>query len=372
MSSLFTPIRVGAFDLSHRVVLAPLTRMRSELPGNVPGPAMVEYYEKRATPGGLLIAEATFVSRQGNGGFGSPGIENDAQAAGWREVVNAVHAKGATILLQLWHVGRVSHASLQPDGGVPVAPSMLDAGAGLGVLLEGQPGPATPPRALRTDEIPAIVEQYRAAAERAKGAGFDGIEIHAANGYLIDQFLQDGSNRRTDRYGGSTENRARFLFEVVDAVTTVWPSDRVGVRVGPSNSFNEMHDSNPGALFARVAAGLSERKIAYLHVIEPRVKGSAVVNDLPPVAAANLKPIFGGPIIAAGGFDGQSAEAILRSGAVDLVAFGRHFIANPDLPRRLKEGLALNPYRRETFYYGGQSGYLDYPTFDAPEAASAA
>ena len=372
MPSLFTPIRVGAFELSHRVVLAPLTRMRAELPGNVPGPAMVEYYEQRATPGGLLIGEATFVSRQGNGGFGSPGIENDEQAAGWREVVKAVHAKGATILLQLWHVGRVSHASLQSDGGVPVAPSMLDAGSGLRVLLEGQPGPATPPRALATGEIPTIVEQYRAAAERAKDAGFDGVEIHAANGYLIDQFLQDGSNDRTDRYGGGIENRARFLFEVVDAVTTVWPSDRVGVRVGPSNSFNEMHDGDPKALFAYVAADLRDRKIAYLHVIEPRVKGNTVVDELPPVAAANLKPIFRGPVIAAGGFDGREAEAVIRSGAVDLVAFGRHFIANPDLPRRLKEGLALNPYRRETFYYGGRNGYLDYPIFEAPEAASAA
>lgn len=370
LPSLFTPIRVGAFNLAHRVVLAPLTRMRSEMPGNVPGPAMVKYYEQRATPGGLLIAEATFVSRQGNGGFGSPGIENDEQAAGWRKVVKAVHAKGATMVLQLWHVGRVSHTSLQRNGEIPVAPSAID--AGLGVLLEGKPGPATPPRALETDEIAGVVEQYRAAARRAKDAGFDGIELHAANGYLIDQFLQDGSNKRTDRYGGSIENRARFLFEVVDAVTKVFPSDRVGVRIGPSNTFNEMHDSDPEALFSYVAAGLRDRKIAYLHVIEPRVKGNSVVNDHPPVAAANLKPIFGGPVIAAGGFDGKGAEGIVREGKVDMVGFGRHFIANPDLPRRLKEGLSLNPYRRETFYYGGDTGYLDYPTFDELETTAAA
>ena len=360
MSKLFTPIRVGAFNLTHRVVLAPLTRMRSEVPGNVPGPAMAAYYEKRATQGGLLIGEATFVSRQGNGGFGSPGIENDEQAAGWREVVKAVHAKGATMVLQLWHVGRVSHSSLQPDAGVPIAPSAVD--AGLRVLLEREPGLATPPRALETEEIAGVVEQYRAAAQRAREAGFDGIELHAANGYLIDQFLQDGSNKRTDRYGGSIENRARFLFEVVDAVTKVWPSDRVGVRIGPSNSFNEMHDNDPEALFSFVAAGLRDRKIAYLHVIEPRIKGNVVVNDHPPIAAANLKPIFGGPVIAAGGFDGKDAEAIVSEGKVDMVAFGRHFIANPDLPRRLKEGLSLNAW--DNFYYGGVTGYLDYPTLD--------
>ncbi len=362
MSKLFTPIRVGAFNLTHRIVLAPLTRMRSEMPGNVPGPAMAAYYEKRATRGGLLIGEATFVSRQGNGGFGSPGIENGEQVAGWREVVKAVHAKGATMVLQLWHVGRVSHLSLQPDAGVPVAPSAVD--TELRVLLEDEPGLATPPRALETEEIAGVIEQYRAAAQRAKEAGFDGIELHAANGYLIDQFLQDSSNKRTDRYGGSIENRARFLFEVVDAVTKIWPSDRVGVRIGPSNSFNEMHDSNPKALFSYVAAGLRDREIAYLHVIEPRVKGNTVVNDHPPIAAANLKPIFGGPVIAAGGFDGRDAEAIVSEGKVDMVAFGRHFIANPDLPRRLKEGLPLNPYNRDTFYYGGVTGYLDYSTFD--------
>jgi N-ethylmaleimide reductase len=365
LSSLFTPIRLGAFNLTHRVVLAPLTRMRSEMPGNVPGLAMATYYEKRASRGGFLIAEATFVSRQGNGGFGSPGIENDEQAAGWREVVKAVHAKGATMVLQLWHAGRASHSSLQPDAGVPVAPSAID--AELRVLLEGKPGLATSPRALETWEIAGVVEQYRAAAQRAKEAGFDGIELHAANGYLIDQFLQDGSNARTDKYGGSIENRTRFLFEVVDGVMKVWPSDRIGVRIGPSNAFNEMHDSDPETLFSYVAAGLRDRKIAYLHVIEPRVKGNTVVNDHPPVAAANVKRIFGGPVIAAGGFDGKGAEAIVSEGKVDMVAFGRHFIANPDLPRRLKEGLSLNPYRRDTFYYGGVTGYLDYPTLDELE-----
>ena len=230
MTKLFEPIRLGALDLTHRVVLAPLTRMRTEMPGNIPGDAMVDYYAQRATPGGLLIAEATYVTRQGNGGYASPGIETDAQVAGWRKVTAAVHAKGARILLQLWHVGRVSHTSLQPDGSQQIAPSAIEV-AGLGALLESGPGAATPPRELALAEIPQIVGQYRAAAERAKAAGFDGVEIHAANGYLIDQFLQDGSNKRTDIYGGSIENRSRFLFEVVDAVVAVWGSGRVGVRM---------------------------------------------------------------------------------------------------------------------------------------------
>ena len=367
MTKLFTPIRIGAFDLTHRVVLAPLTRMRAEMPGNVPGDAMVEYYAQRATPGGLLIAEATYVSRQGNGGYGSPGIETDAQAAGWRKVVDAVHAKGATILLQLWHVGRVSHASLQPDGGQPIAPSAID--AGLGALLKDGPGAATPPREIALAEIPEIVAQYRRAAERAKAAGFDGVEIHGANGYLIDQFLQDGSNKRTDAYGGIIENRARFLFEVADAVAGVWGPDRVGVRIGPNNVFNAMHDSDPKALFSYVAAGLRDRGIAYLHIIEPRIKGNIEIDVLPPIAATTLKPIFKGPVIAAGGFDREQAIAIVENGGADLVAFGRHFIANPDLPLRLRVGLPLNAYDRSTFYYGGAQGYAGYPLYRSVKVA---
>jgi N-ethylmaleimide reductase len=366
MSKLFTPVRVGALNLNHRVVLAPLTRMRAEMPGNVPGAAMADYYAQRATPGGLLIAEATFVARQGNGGYASPGIEDAAQEAGWRRVVDAVHAKGAKIVLQLWHAGRASHTELQPDGGQPVAPSALESGAGS--LIVGGYSPASAPRALDTAEIPSVVAQYRRAAERAKAAGFDGVEVHAANGYLLDQFLQDGSNQRTDAYGGSIENRARLLLEVVDAVTGVWGAERVGVRVGPSNAFNAMKDSDPAALFGHVARQLGGRRIAYLHVIEPRVVGNTEVGDQTPVAAATLKPIFGGPVIAAGGFDGAGAEAIVAAGAADLVAFGRHFIANPDLPRRLRDGLPLNAYDRDTFYYGGASGYADYPAYEAAAA----
>ena len=358
MAKLFTPIRIGALELEHRVVLAPLTRMRSVMPGNVPGATMAEYYKQRASQGGLLIAEAAFISRQGNGGYASPGIESDEQMHGWRRVVDTVHAEGARFLLQLWHVGRSSHTELQPGGGQPIAPSAIENKAG--VLLQGGYASASPARAIATREIPDIVDQYRRAAERTREAGFDGVEIHAANGYLIDQFLQDGSNKREDSYGGSIANRARFLLQVVEGVVAVWGADRVGVRIGPSNSFNDMHDSDPRALFTYVAKALGQRGLAYLHVIEPRVTGNNEVGDQTPVAASLMKSIFGGPVIAAGGFDGAGAEAIIAEGGADLVAFGRHFIANPDLPDRLRRQLPLNPYDRKTFYYGGNAGYLDY------------
>ena len=359
MSRLFTPVRVGALQLDHRIVLAPLTRMRSDMPGNVPGAAMAEYYRERGTQGGLLIAEATFVSRQGNGGYASPGIETDAQAAGWRAVVSAVHDIGARFVLQLWHVGRASHVQLQPDGESPIAPSNMASGAGS--LLKDGFAAASPARAIESGEIPGIVEEYRRAAERAIHAGFDGIEIHAANGYLIDQFLQDGSNYRQDAYGGSIENRSRLLLEVADAVAGVIGADRLGVRIGPSGSYNDMHDSDPRALFTSVAGALGRRRIAYIHVIEPRITGSSEAGDQTPMAAAMIKPAFGGPVIAAGGFDAAGADAILEAGAADLVAFGRHFIANPDLPERIRTRQPLRPYDRDTFYYGGRRGYLDHP-----------
>ena len=365
MDKLFTPARVGAFDLSHRVVLAPLTRMRSDMPGNVPGPAMRDYYRQRATPGGLLVAEATFVSRQGNGGYASPGMEDEAQLAGWRPVVEAVHEEGARFLLQLWHVGRASHTELQPGGAQPVAPSGGESGAG--VWLEHGYASASPARAIHLTEIPGIVAQYRRAAERAQRAGFDGVEVHAANGYLIDQFLQDGSNTRTDAYGGSVENRMRFLLEVVDAVAEVWSADRIGVRIAPGGGFNDMHDSNAEALFTAVARALMQRRIAYLHVVEPRVRGAGDPASQPPVASGMIKRAFGGPVIAAGAFDGSGAEAIVAAGDADLVAFGRPFIANPDLPERLRLRLPLNAYDRDTFYYGGAAGYLDYPRYAALE-----
>jgi N-ethylmaleimide reductase len=363
MSKLFSPIRIGAIDLSHRVVLAPLTRMRADVPGNVPNDLMAAYYGQRASRGGLMITEATFISPTGNGGYASPGIFTDAQVVGWRKVVDAVHAKGARILLQLWHVGRQSHVDLQPDGQAPIAPSAIQ--AEVRALLAGGPVTGSMPRAIELSEIPGLVGEYRRAAQRAKEAGFDGVEVHGANGYLIDQFLQDNSNRRTDAYGGSVENRARFLVEVVEAVKTVWGGDRVGVRIGPGNKFGGMGDSAPDMTFPHVARALARLGLAYLHVIEPRVTGNVSDDGKPPLAAGLLRPLFGGPVIAAGGFDAAGAEAILARGEADLVAFGRHFLANPDLPERLRRNLPLNAYDRTTFYYGAEKGYADYPAHEA-------
>ena len=370
MSKLFSPIRIGAIDLSHRVVLAPLTRMRADLPGNVPNELMVKYYGQRASQGALMIAEATFISPTGNGGYASPGIFTDAQAEGWRKVVDAVHAKGANILLQLWHVGRQSHVDLQPNGQAPIAPSAIQGGAR--AMLASGVAMGSMPRAIELSEIPDLVDEYRRAAERAKEAGFDGAEVHGANGFLIDQFLQDNSNRRTDAYGGSVENRARFLLEVVEAVTSVWGAERVGVRLGPGNKFGAMDDSRPEVTFPYVAQALARFGLAYLHVIEPRHTGNASEDDnllvqtsKPVVASGLLRPLFGGPVIAAGGFDAAGAEAILTKGDADLVAFGRHFLANPDLPERLRLGLPLNRYDRATFYFGGTKGYVDYSAYEA-------
>src|SRR6202051_4722836 len=362
MSKLFSPVRVGAIDLSHRVVLAPLTRMRADLPGNVPNDLMAKYYGQRASEGGLLLTEATFIAPTGNGGYASPGIFTDAQVAGWRNVVDTVHAKGAKMFLQLWHVGRQSHVDLQPNGQAPIAPSAIQ--AEVRALLPSGPAIGSMPRAIELAEIPGLVEQFRKAAERAKAAGFDGVEVHGANGYLIDQFLQDNSNRRTDAYGGSVENRARFLLEVIEAVTSVRGSDRVGVRIGPSNKVGGMVDSAPDVTFPHVARALARFGLAYLHAIEPRVTGNVSDDTQKPVAAGQLRSLFGGPVIAAGGFDGGGAEAILSDGNADLVAFGRYFLANPGLPARLRRNLPLNPYDRTTFYYGAEKGYADYPVYE--------
>ena len=368
MTSLFSPIAVGSIPLSHRIVSASLTRLRSDQPGDVPGDLMVEYYGQRASAGGLQIAEATPVSVQGRGYLGSPGIYADEQVAGWRRVTDAVHAKGGRILLQLWHVGRQSHVSMT-GGPTPVAPSAIP----VEDLVFTRDGwvPTSPSRALAVEEIAGIVEQFRQGAVRAKAAGFDGVEVHGANGYLIDQFIQDGSNRRTDLYGGPVENRARFLFEVVEAVTSVWGGDRVGVRVGPSGTFGSMSDSNPEATFGYIARELNRFGLAYLHVIEPRIVGSqALVDGQPAVAAARLRPLFKGLIIAAGGFEKESAEEIIARGDADLVAFGRHFAANPDLVERYRNGWPLNPHDRDTFYGGDARGYTDYPFHDAAAIAA--
>nr|WP_244807524.1 alkene reductase [Caballeronia zhejiangensis] len=362
MSTLFSPVKVGSYAFTHRVVLAPLTRMRAE-DGARPGPLMAEYYAQRTSPGALLIGEATIAAPEGNGYLGAPGLYDDAQIEGWKTITDAVHAKGGRIFLQLYHAGRQSNAQLQPDGGQPVGPSEIAHG-GVAYTESGWV-PNTPNRALRTDEIAGIVESFRLAAARGVKAGFDGVELHAANGYLFDQFLQDGSNRRTDEYGGPMENRARLLLDTTRAVISVWGADKVAVRLGPSGSWGDMSDSNPQALFGYVADQLDKLGIAYLHLIEPRIAGNVEddTRDQRPVAAQSLRARFRGPIIVAGGFDGDSAEAILQSGDADLVAFGRHFIANPDLPERLRKHLPLNPYDRPTFFGGTEIGYTDYPFY---------
>jgi N-ethylmaleimide reductase len=361
VSKMFSPVKVGPYTLSHRVVMAPLTRMRSE-PGDKPGNLMVQYYTQRSSEGGLIIAEATPVSRQGYGYAKAPGVYSDDQISGWKRVTNAVHSKGGRIFLQLWHVGRQSHPHLQPDGGAPVAPSAIKA-EGHAYSDNGEVE-FTMPRALDIAEIPGIIEQFRQGAQRALEAGFDGVEIHGANGYLPDQFLQDGSNKRVDEYGGPIENRARFLLEVTQAAISVWGGDRVAVRIAPSGTYGSMHDSNPEKTFRYVTGQLDRLGLAYLHVVEPRIKGTELIREgQEPIAAQHLRPKFKGPLMAAGGFTKKSAEAILAAGDADLVAFGRNFISNPDLPERLRSDLPLNRYDRSTFYGGDGRGYIDYPRY---------
>jgi N-ethylmaleimide reductase len=366
-TQLFTPFQWGTLSLAHRVVMPPLTRMRADAVAHTPSALAATYYSQRATAGGLLIAEATQISPQGQGYPQTPGIHTDTQVAAWRQVTQAVKARGATFFLQLWHVGRVSHTSFQPGGALPVAPSAL-APAGETMTNSWQRAPYEVPRALETGEIAGLIDDYRRAALRAREAGFDGVEIHAANGYLIDQFLQDHTNHRQDAYGGPVAHRMRLLLEVVDAVAQVWPLERIGVRVSPFGENGDIGDSDPCGLFLQVAGALAARGIGYLHVIEPRSRAGLKdgVNDAaPPSMAAVLRTAFPGPLIASGGFTAESAEQALRDGSADLIAFGRAFIANPDLPQRLAAGAPLNGHHRPTFYGGDARGYTDYPTLDA-------
>lgn len=360
MSKLFSPTTIGPYEIGHRVVLAPLTRMRAG-EGAVPGPLMVEYYAQRASKGGFMISEATIAAPNGSGYLGSPGMFTEAQAVGWKKVIDAVHTRGATMFVQLYHAGRQSNSQLQPNGAAPVGPSQVTHG-GVAYTESGWV-PNTPNRALTEMEIGDLVEEFRGAAKRALSAGFDGVELHAANGYLFDQFLQDGSNKRTDRYGGSFENRFRFLRETVDAVASIFGYDKVAVRLAPSGTFGDMSDADPDGLFGYVVQQLDTMGIAYLHLIEPRVVGNDDdrTKDQRPVAAQSLRRLFRGPIIAAGGFTSDSAGAILEAGDADLVAFGRHFVSNPDLPDRLRHGWPLNAYVRDSFFGGTEVGYTDYP-----------
>ncbi len=363
---LFTPLEIGPVTLKHRVVMAPLTRNRSEQPEDIPGDMMLEYYAQRASDGGFIISEATAISITARGWYGAPGLYSDLQVEGWKKIVDAVHAKGGRMFSQLWHTGRSSHVA-STGGPVPVSASVNPAywqdTSHLVLAPSGWTLPS-PHRALDISEIPGIVEDYRRAAARAKAAGFDGVELHAGNGYLPDQFLQDGSNQRTDAYGESIENRSRFLLEVVEAMVSVWGDNRVSVRLAPNGSWNGMSDSNPQALFAYVTEQLNRFGLAYLHIIEPRVKGNVVLIDgLAPVASQQLRKIFQGKIIAAGGFEPDTAEAIVEKGDADAVAFGRYFLSNPDLPKRIEQGLPLNDYDRDTFYTYEAHGYIDYPFY---------
>jgi N-ethylmaleimide reductase len=363
-SKLFTPVQVSGLNLAHRVVMAPMTRMRSN-PDDTVSDIMVEHYSQRASKDALIIMEGSTVSATGNAYKGAPGIHADRFIPGFKRIADAVHAKGGYIFAQLYHGGRVSHVSLQPNGEDPVAPSVVPF-TGHAATSEGEVV-ASPARELKIEEIPGIVEDFRAAAERAKIAGFDGVELHSANGYLLNQFLEDSSNKRTDAYGGSYENRTRFLLEVTRAVIAVFGPGRVGVRVTPSGEFNEMYDSNPEGLYSYLAEQLNTLDLAWFHIVEPRIVGDHSKEDadkLKPVASAQLRKFYKGLIIAAGGFTRASAEAILGRGDADLVSFGRYYASNPDLPLRLKNDLPLNPYDRSKFYGGNEVGYNDYPYYE--------
>jgi len=365
---LFSPVRIGPYQLKHRLALAPLTRMRAAKPSLAPRPLNAEYYAQRATPGGLLIAEASPVASTAFGSPGVPGIYTQDQIAGWRKVVDAVHAKGGVIFLQLWHVGRVSHSSFQPGGALPVAPSAVAIPSEFKAsTAEGKLVDYETPRALETSEIPGVVDAFRRAAKNALAAGFDGVEIHGANGYLLEQFLQSRSNQRTDQYGGSIENRARLLLEITQAAIDVWGPGRVGVRLSPYGIANGSGEPDPMPLYTHVVQALNPMGLAYLHFIEPRSSGAgrAEVNwTNVPSAMVLFRPIWKGVLIAAGGFTGEAAEAAIAQGHADAVAFGRIFISNPDLPRRLQRGFPLTPYNRKTFYGGEEAGYTDYPEHD--------
>jgi N-ethylmaleimide reductase len=350
---LFSPISLGELTLANRVIMAPLTRNRAAMPGNVPQAMNVTYYAQRSSAG-LIISEATQVSPEGVGYPATPGIHSKEQVQGWRAVNDAVHAKGGRVFVQLWYCGRISHPDLLPDNQQPVSASTVKP-EGDAVTGEGLK-PFVEPRALRTDEIPGIVDQYRQAAKCAVEAGFDGVEIHSANGYLLDQFLRDGTNRRDDGYGGSLENRIRLLMEVLSAVLEVWESSRVGVRISPENSFNDIRDSDPLATFNFVARALSGKGLGYLHVVEGEMMSGERSVDY-----RQIRDNFDGYYMANCGYDKVRAQTAIASGDADMVSFGQLFLANPDLVQRFKTDAVLNTADQDTFYGGDEKGYTDYP-----------
>ncbi|MCE4369646.1 alkene reductase [Xanthomonas hortorum] len=363
--ALFSSLQLGALTLAHRVVMAPLTRMRASQPGNVPHALNVEYYRQRTSKGGLIITEGAQISPTGQGMPATPGIHSQAQIEGWKAVTDAVHAKGGLIFLQLWHVGRISHPSLL-GGELPVAPSAI-AAPGNAFTATFERAPFETPRALEMAEIASVVGDYAQAARNAQRAGFDGVEIHGANGYLLEQFLQSRSNQRTDAYGGSIENRCRIVLEVAAAVSAVFGADRVGVRLSPFGVANGSGEDEPFPLYSHLIRELAALDLAYLHLIEPRASGAGqaeVDHQNVPFASDLFRPLWPRVLIAAGNYTPATAAAAIEAGRADAIAFGRLFIANPDLPDRARTGAALNPYNRATFYGGGVEGYTDYPWLD--------
>ena len=363
-TKLFEPYKLGPITLPNRLVMAPLTRNRAVPPGMVPSPLAVEYYGQRASAG-LLITEASQVSQQGQGYQDTPGIYSKEQVAGWRKVTDRVHERGGRIFIQLWHVGRISHTSLQPNGGAPVAPSAIRAKGK--TFVNGTFTDISEPRALDAGGNPRHHREISSAAPRTRmEAGFDGVEIHGANGYLLDQFAKDGTNKRTDAYGGSIENRARLMLEMSKVVAAEAGPERTGIRISPVTPANDVSDSNPQPLFDHIVDQLNALKLVYIHVIEGATGGP---RDIAPFDYASLRKRFKGAYIANNGYDFELATKVLAADAADLIAFGKPFISNPDLVERLKKGAPLNAFDKATFYGGGAKGYTDYPTLGEAVAA---
>ncbi|MFD0979699.1 alkene reductase [Tropicimonas aquimaris] len=363
-SKLFEPVRMGAVELPNRILMAPLTRNRAH-PDGMPKELAATYYAQRASAG-LLLTEATQISAMGKGYLDTPGIYAPEHVAAWKTITDAVHAAGGRIFVQLWHVGRISHSSLLPDGRAPVSSSAVRAEAQ--TFTANGFEPVSEPEALSAEGIAEVIADYRHAAEMAKQAGFDGVEIHAANGYLLDQFLQDGVNRREDAYGGSVENRMRLLSEVIDVVSEVWDRDRIGVRLSPLGQANDIRDSDPEGLFGPVYEMIGGKGLAYLHVVEAFPGSDASEADR--ALLGRLRARYDGFYMANGGYDGEGAAEAVASGHADAVSIGRAFIANPDLPERLRRGAALNAPDQSTFYGGGAEGYVDYPFLDSDRTAA--
>ena len=366
VSHLLSTYQMGDFSLKNRVVLPPMTRGRAGK-DRVPNALMAEYYTQRANAG-LIITEGTAPSAQGNGWVEAPGIYNEAQTEGWKQVAQAVREQGTPIFVQLWHTGRASHSSFQEDGQLPVAPSAIKIEGAESHTADGKK-PYEVPRALETEEIPGVVEDYKKAAENAKAAGFDGVEIHAANGYLINEFLDSKTNQRSDRYGGSLENRYRFLKEIIEAVQTVLPASRIGVRISPNGSFNDMGAPDFRETFTYVAKQLNSYGLAYLHVMDGLAFGFHELGE--PMKLAEFRAVFNGTIIGNCGYDREQAEGAIASGDADLIAFGRPYIGTPDLVARFENNWELNPDApMETWYTPGPEGYTDYPTYENAEVGA--